>query len=212
MSSLSGQCGMSVDMPGHHPSFVVIVTFICHRGCSFIFVVHCGLLHRQWWRGSCFWCEKGVGQGGLWCSPQPCPLFAYIMCCCCWSIVSCRVTVFDVAPAFWVRKWEGVAAHLNLWGQWWQQVSSPSGWCSTSVDMPGRHHELSCFIQLVMWQRRVVVVSMHGGGGWRSNGGCRRWWWKETVCLLMLCICCSWQMPLTWLLYKIDRHVFGKCC
>ena len=40
--------------------------------------------------------------------------------------------------------------------------------------MPGHRHELSCFFQLVMWQRQVVVVSMHGGGGWQSNGGCRR--------------------------------------
>jgi len=200
-------------MPGHCPSFVVIVTFICHRGCLFVFVVHCGLLHRWWQRGSCFWCEKGAGQGGLWCSPQPCPLFVYIMCCCCWSIVSCHVAIFDVAPAFWVRKWEGVAAHLKLWGQWQWQASSLSGWHGTSVDMPGHHHEPSCFIQLVTWQCHVVVVvSMHGGGGWRSNGGCRRWWWKETVCLLMLCICCSQQTPLTQLLYKIDRHVFRKCC
>jgi len=164
-------------------------------------------------RGSCFWCEKGAGQGGLWCSPQPCLLFVYITCCCCWSIVGCHVTVFDVAPAFQVRKWEGVAAHLKLWGQWWRQASSLSGWCGTSVDMPGHRHELLCFIQLVTWQCHVVVVvSMHGGGGWWSNGGCRRWWWKETVCLLMLCICCSRQTPLTQLLYKIDRHVFGKCC
>jgi len=56
---------MSTDVPGHRPSFVVIVTFICHRGCSFVFVVHCGLLHRRWRRGSCFWCEKGAGQGGV---------------------------------------------------------------------------------------------------------------------------------------------------
>ena len=40
--------------------------------------------------------------------------------------------------------------------------------------MPGHHHELSCFFQLVTWQCHVVVVSMHGGGGWQSNSGCRR--------------------------------------
>jgi len=126
----------------------------------------------------------------------------------CW--LPCRH--FRCGPCFSSEKMRG-GAHLKLWGQWWQQALSPSGWRGTSVDMPGHRHELSCFIQLVMWQHRVVVVvSMHGGGGWQLNGGCRRWWWKETVCLLMLCICCSQQMPLTWLLYKIDRHVFSKCC
>ena len=51
--------------------------------------------------------KRSRAGGGLWCSPQPCLLFIYITCCCCWSIVSCCVTIFDVAPAFQVRKWEG---------------------------------------------------------------------------------------------------------
>jgi len=122
-------------------------------------------------------------------------------------LVHCRLLhrCFWCGPCFLSEKMRG--------GQWWQQASSPSGWRGMSVDMPGHCHEPLCFIQLVTWQRRVVVVvSMHGGGGWQSNGGCRRWWWKETVCLLMSCICCSQQTPLTRLLYKIDRHVFSKCC
>jgi len=91
-----------------------------------------------------------------------------------------------------------------------------------SVDVPGRRHELSCFVQLVTWQRRIVVViGMHSGGGWQSNSCYRRWWllvevdmgcgwsslWmvvveRKKVCLLLLFMCCSQQTLLTWLSMK----------
>ena len=86
--------------------------------------------------------SRAGGGGGLWCSPQPFPLFIYITCCCCcWSIVSCRVAIFDVAPAFWVRKWEGrgccspkimgtvmTTGVVTVWMTWhvcWHARSSP---------------------------------------------------------------------------------------
>jgi len=85
-----------------------------------------------------------------------------------------------------------------------------------SVDVPGRRHEPSCFVQLVTWQHHVVVViGMRGGGGWWLNGCYGRWWllvavdtgcgwsslWmvvveRKKLCLLILFMCCSWQMPL----------------
>jgi len=199
----------------------------CARSSSFI--CSCCHVHLSSWLFVCFCCLlwvatslmamwllflvwKRSGAGGVMVLTSTlsvvCIHHVLLLLVHCW--LPCRC--FWCGPCFSSEKMRG-GAHLKLWGQWQRQASSPSGWRGMSVDMPGRRHELSCFIQLVTWQHCVVVVvSMHGGGGWQSNSGCRRWWWKETVCLLMSCICCSQQTPLTWLLYKIDRHVFGKCC
>ena len=108
--------------------FVVVIVYSSPMATWFLILV---------WKRS----RAGGGGGGLWCSPQPCLLFIYIMHCCCWSIVGCRVAVFDVAPAFRVRKWEGrgccspkimgtvtTTGVVTIWMTWhvcWQARSSP---------------------------------------------------------------------------------------
>jgi len=99
----------------------------------------------------------------------------------CSSIVSCCIVIGDVAPAFWVRKWEGgVAAHLKSWGQWWWQVSSLSGRRGTSVDMPGHRQSKGCML-MGWWHVIATVLSLLGcaevvAGGWTlmvsGGGGC----------------------------------------
>jgi len=148
--------------PGCHPSFVVVVMFICHRGCSFIFVVHCGLLHHWRQRGSCFWCEKGAGQGGLWCSPQPCPLFVYITCCCCWSIVGCCITVLMWPLLF---EWENERGLLLTWNY-------------GDSDDDRRRHRLDDVARLLTCQ--VVTMSCRASSSW----------WRGNAMLLLLLLAC----------------------
>jgi len=104
---------------------------------------------------------KGAGQGGLWCSPQPCPLLVYIMCCCCWSIVGCCIA-FSMWPLLF--KWENERGLLLTWNY------------GDSDDDRHRHHldDAACLLTC-----QVITMSRCASSSW----------WHDNAVLLLLLAC-----------------------